>query len=299
MDKIKLAPICLFTYNRLHETMQTIEALQANYLAIDSDLIIFSDGGKNAEAQKKVDAVRQYLKSIKGFKSIEIIESKQNKGLANSVIEGVSTVLQKYGKIIVLEDDLITSPNFLSFMNDALNFYEEKQKIFSISGYSFDLSSLKSYTKDYYFGYRASSWGWATWLDRWETIDWGAKKYKKVLYNPYKHIKFMRGGSDMPLMLWRQMNGKLDSWAIRWCLQQFLDDKLTVFPTKSKIKSVGFGVDATHTKNATHFDTIIDSGESVEFRFSNQIFFSKEILKEFRSVFSLKKRLIRTLKRLY
>ena len=294
-----LAPICLFTYNRLHETIQTVEALQANYLAKESDLIIFSDGGKNEVAQTKVDAVRQYIKTISGFKSIVIIESKQNKGLANSVIEGVSTVLQKYGKIIVLEDDLITSPNFLSFMNDALNFYEEKQKIFSISGYSFDLSSLKSYSKDYYLGYRASSWGWATWLDRWESIDWGAKNYKKVLYNPYQHIKFMRGGSDMPLMLWRQMNGKLDSWAIRWCLQQFLDDKLTVFPTKSKIKSVGFGVDATHTKNATHFDTIIDNGESVEFRFSNQIVFSKEILKEFRSVFSLKKRLIRTLKRLY
>lgn len=282
-----IAPICLFTYNRLHETMQTVEALQANYLANESELIIFSDGGKNEVAQTKVDAVRQYIKTISGFKSIVIIESKYNKGLANSVIEGVSTVLQKYGKIIVLEDDLITSPNFLSFMNDALNFYEEKQKIFSISGYSFDLSSLKSYTKDYYLGYRASSWGWATWLDRWETIDWGAKNYKKVLYNPYQHIKFMRGGSDMPLMLWRQMNGKLDSWAIRWCLQQFLDDKLTVFPTKSKIKSIGFGVDATHTNINTRFDSNLDTSETNCFNFDTELEMNKMIVSEFRTKFSL------------
>lgn len=282
-----ISPICLFTYNRLHETKQTIAALQANYLAEESDLIVFSDGAKNEVSQLKVDAVREYLKTISGFKTIKIIESSNNKGLANSIISGVSEVIKQYAKVIVLEDDLVTSKNFLCFMNQALNFYEVNNRIFSISGYSFDLPSLNGIEKDFYYGYRASSWGWATWADRWENVDWEAGAYKKVLYNPLQHFKFMRGGSDMPLMLWRQMNGKLDSWAIRWCLQQFLDNKLTVFPTKSKIKSIGFGVDATHTNINTRFDSNIDTTANISFNFDMEIKLNSLIVSQFRNKFSL------------
>lgn len=287
-----LAPICLFTYNRPEETKKTIEALSANYLAPESDLYVFSDGPKTERNKNQIDEVRKYLKSVNGFKSVHIYESRENQGLANSVISGVSKVVNKYEKVIVLEDDLITSPNFLDFMNQALTYYESENKIFSVSGYSLDLTFLENYSKDYYFGFRASSWGWGTWKNRWNQVDWSSSGYRKVLFNPLKHFMFMRGGSDMPLMLWKQMNDKIDSWAIRWCFDQFKKDLLTVFPSKSKLYSIGFGESATHTKETKRFNTVIDGTNNRKFNFSKKIDLDMKILSEFRSKFSFKNRLM-------
>ncbi len=123
-----LAPIVLFVYNRLSHTKQTVESLQKNYLADQSELFIFSDGPKNELDRQKVENVRKYLNSINGFKNIVIKESQENKGLANSVISGVSEIISKYGKIIVMEDDLVSAPGFLKFMNEALEFYKDNSK---------------------------------------------------------------------------------------------------------------------------------------------------------------------------
>ncbi len=287
-----LAPICLFTYNRLKETRQTLEALKMNLLASISDLFIFSDGPKDVASKLKVEAIRKYLYSETGFKSITIFESEENKGLANSIISGVSNILHKYGKIIVLEDDLITTPNFLDYMNSALYFYENNLKIHSISGYSLDLPSLKNYSKDYYLGYRASSWGWATWLNRWQDIDWEVRSYNKFKYNYLEQYKFMKGGSDLPRMLKAQMKGYIDSWAIRWCYDQFKQNRLTVFPSTSKITNIGFGKDATHTKRKTSFQTILDKGEQTSFSFDDTIILDKRLIKEFRQKFSISSRLM-------
>ncbi|MGS0525317.1 hypothetical protein ACU8V7_09110 [Zobellia nedashkovskayae] len=145
------APICLFTYNRLSETRQTVEALQKNYLAKDSNLFIFSDGPKNESSSHKVNAVREYLKSIDGFKSITIYESIENKGLANSIISGVTQVIEKYGKVIVVEDDLVLSENFLSFMNKSLTYYKTIPKVFSISGFCLKITAPKKFQYDMFF----------------------------------------------------------------------------------------------------------------------------------------------------
>jgi hypothetical protein len=286
------APICLFTYNRLNETQQTIEALQKNFLASESELFIFSDGPKNELNKDKVIAIRQYIHSISGFKSIKIFESEINRGLANSIIHGVTEVMVNSGKIIVLEDDLITSPNFLNFMNQALDVYETNKNIFSISGYTMDLPSLKNCNEDCYTGYRASSWGWGTWIDRWEKVDWNVSEYSNFKWDILQQIRFMRGGSDMPLMLWRQMNNKIDSWAIRWCFHQFKNNLLTIYPTESKVFNIGIGINSTHTKKGNHLNPH-------NFQFSNKTIFSfeynikldKKILVEFRNVFSIYNRL--------
>jgi hypothetical protein len=286
-----LAPICLFTYNRLNETQRTVEALKCNYLASQSELYIYSDGPKNVDSNQKVNDVRNYLKGINGFKSVEIIESPSNKGLANSVITGVSEVIAKFGKIIVLEDDLISAPNFLNFMNQALDFYQENPKIFSISGYTLNLPSLKTYKNDVYLGYRASSWGWATWKDRWENVDWEVKDYPAFKWNVFEHIRFMRAGSDMPRMLWKQMHGILDSWAIRWCYYQFKKDMLTVYPSKSKIINNGIGESATNTKKSKRYTVTLEEGHRIQFNFLEQIHVDKCLKKEFRSKFSFWSRL--------
>lgn len=287
----KLAPICLFTYNRLSETQQTVEALKKNYLAPESELFIFSDGPKDNSGAQKVNEVRKYLKTIDGFKTITIYESQKNKGLANSIISGVTQIIEQYGKVIALEDDLITSPNFLDFMNQALDFYGNNAQIHSISGYTLNLPSLKNYSKDFYFGYRASSWGWGTWQDKWEDIDWEVKEYKKFRRNPLKQIQFMRGGSDMPRMLKSQIKGSIDSWAIRWCFDQFQKNQLTVFPTISKVVSIGFGESATHTKKTKRFITSLDDGAQRNFSFEVNPSLNKLLTREFRNKFSIVSRL--------
>lgn len=287
-----LAPVCLFTYNRLSETKQTVEALKNNYLASTSELFIFSDGPKDDASAKKVNEVREYLKTINGFKSITIYESTTNKGLANSIISGVTKIIEKHGKVIVLEDDLITSPNFLNFNNQALDFYKKNDKIFSISGYTMDLPSFKNEKKDFYYGYRASSWGWATWLDRWQEVDWEIKDYASFVKSKSSKSKFSRGGVDLPRMLKNQMTGKIDSWAIRWCYNQFKRDQFTVFPTKSKLISIGFGDNATHTKTTKRFDTKLVTTNQVNFNFEDDIILNKKLVKEHKFKFSLIMRLL-------
>jgi len=190
-----------------------------------------------------------------------------------------------------LEDDLITSPNFLDFMNQALDFYENNPEIHSVSGYTLDLPSLKKYLKDYYLGYRASSWGWGTWKEKWEEIDWEVKEYNKFKRNPLKQIQFTRGGSDMPRMLKNQMKGRIDSWAIRWCFDQFLKEQYTVFPTVSKLYNIGIGKNATHTKKTIRFNTSIDDGVKRNFNFDHQPKINKKIVKDFRKKFSILSRL--------
>lgn len=286
-----LAPICIFVYNRSWHTKQTIDALKSNYLSPESDLFVFSDGPKDFLKPNKVDEVRKYLKTISGFKSITIYESPRNIGLANSIITGVSKIINQYSKVIVVEDDLITSPNYLDFMNQALDFYKNHQNIISISGYSLDLPSLKSYERDYYLGYRASSWGWGTWKEKWENVDWEVKEYSKFRRNLITQFQFMRGGSDMPRMLKSQMNGHIDSWAIRWCFDQFKKNQLTVFPAKSKILSIGFGNDATHTKKTKRFNTILDDGSQRIFSFDEKTSLNSLLVREFRNKFSLYSRL--------
>lgn len=289
---MNLAPICVFTYNRLEETKQTITALQNNFLAKESELFVFSDGPRNEQSVVKINEVRNYLKTIEGFKTIEIIESKENKGLAKSIISGVTTILERYSSIIVIEDDLVTTPNFLDFMNSALSFYSNDEKIFSISGYTLNLPSLKYEEKDFYFGYRASSWGWGIWKDRWLPIDWELNAYADFLKDKRAIQKFKRGGSDMPRMLRNQMTGKIDSWAIRFCFHQFKEELYTVFPTISKLASIGFSSEATHTSGTKRFLTRVDTSLNRDFKFDNFKKVNEKLAKEFASFFSLKNRIL-------
>lgn len=295
--KNKLSPICFFTYNRLFETQQTIIALQKNNLAIHSDLYIFSDGYKNEIGKSKVEMVRKYIRTINGFKSVTIFESPNNKGLAKSIISGVTQIINKFDKVIVLEDDLITSPNFLDFMNQALCFYENNPSIHSISGYTMDLLGLYKYPLDYYLGYRASSWGWGTWKDKWLDVDWKVREYHKFKKSIFLQLKFMRGGSDLPKMLKNQMQGKIDSWAIRWCFNQFQNNQFTIFPAKSKVITIGFGEDATHTKQTKRFETELDNGNQILFNFDHMPEKDIKLLKEFAQKFSIKNRITEKINR--
>lgn len=267
-----------------------------NDLTGDSDLFIFSDGPKDGMSGSEIDEVRKYLKTIEGFKSVTIYCSETNKGLASSVISGVTKIMNEFERVIVLEDDLITSPNFLCFMNEALDFYEHDASIFSISGYTMDLPSLKGRESDYYIGLRASSWGWGTWIRSWQDIDWEIQDYKTFKRSFLEKTKFNKGGSDLTRMLEKQMSGKIDSWAVRWCYNQYRRNQFTIFPSISKVESIGIGENATHTKTTRRFDTKLDNSNKKHFEFDAPAKMSVQLIKEFKSKFSVYNRLIDKLK---
>jgi hypothetical protein len=251
------APICLFTYNRLAETKKTIEALQQNYLAQQSNLYVFSDGATGQDGTK-VEEVRSYLKTIDGFKSVTIFESKTNKGLAESIIDGVTKIINEYDQVIVLEDDLLTSPNFLDYMNQSLEQYRSNALIISISGHSLKFNLPKGYEGDVYLNGRASSWGWATWKNRWDLIDWKVKDWDNFKTDLNQRRKFNKNGSDMFSMLQDYMTGKNNSWAIRFCYTQFKLNKSTIYPIISKIDNIGFGKNSTNCNVYNRFDVDFD-----------------------------------------
>ncbi|MUH38096.1 sugar transferase [Zobellia amurskyensis] len=273
-----IAPICLFTYNRLKETQYTIKALQKNFLAEESDLLIFSDGFKNENAKEKVLAVRKYLKSVDGFKSVQIIESPVNKGLGESILDGVTDVVNRYGKAIVLEDDLSTTPNFLDYMNQALNFYENHPKIISICGYGLKIKQPEDYASDFYIYGRSSSWGWATWKNQWETIDWEIKDWKEFKLDKKAIRAFNYNGSDMFQMLKSVVEGGENTWAIRFGYSQFKQDKYSLTPFESFIENIGFGTEGTNTKHKfSRFKTKMNTGQTRVFKFDRNITVDKRI----------------------
>ncbi|MFA7069843.1 MAG: glycosyltransferase [Sulfurimonas sp.] len=252
---MSLAPIVLFTYNRLWHTKQTIEALQKNELANESELFIYSDGGKNEESWGKVHEVREYLKTIQGFKNITIIEQEKNLGLADSIISGVTKIVNQYGKIIVLEDDIVTSPYFLRFMNDALDFYENEEKVMTVSGYS-NIEIPKNYKYKVYFAHISSSWGWATWKEKWNIVRWDNEPYVELLKNNELLKRFEKKvGMQRIKMLKMQMEGKLDSWAVRRLFSQLIQKKMTIFPYKTFVKNIGFDGTGVHCGKNINFDS--------------------------------------------
>ena len=284
---MKLSPIVLFTYKRLETLKKTIESLSANKLAAVSDLIVYSDGSKTATDELLVAQVRAYLKTVSGFKTITIHESPINKGLANSIIEGVTDIIEQYGKVIALEDDLIVSQNFLVFMNDAMNFYEQNQKVFSVSGYGLKVALPENYEYDVYFTPRGLSWGWATWKDRWATVDWEVKDFEQLKTDKKAKQKLALGGTDLFPMLKKQMENNLDSWAIRWFYSQCKSNQLTVFPVLSKVQNDGFDTDATHTNVFNRYKISFDFSNQQEFIFQKSADINPVILHSFQKYYTV------------
>ncbi len=286
------APICLFVYNRLEETKITLEALKNNYLASESDLFIFSDGPKSNLDRAKVNQVREYISKAEGFKSIKIIKQKENLGLAKSIIKGVTKVVNKYGAVVVIEDDLKTSRNFLSFLNQGLNFYKGNDKIHSISGYTMPLKELNYLEADFYYALRASSWGWATWKEIWNKIDWEVRDYDLFQKSKKKKRSFNRAGSDMSYMLKNKIKGRIDSWAIVFCYEQWKNKRYAVFPRESKVENIGFSERASNTKFVIkEYMTTLDKSDKETFVFDKNVIPNRTILKQFSNNHSILVRL--------
>jgi glycosyltransferase involved in cell wall biosynthesis len=289
----QLAPLVIFTYKRSDTLRTLIESLLKCSLVSETSLFIFSDGPKGQKDVEEVEQVRSFIKEIKGFKNITTYFSEVNKGLATSIITGVSNVLKSHDTVIVLEDDLIVTANFLAFMNKALAAYVAYDRVFSVSGYSFDLKAPKKNTADAYFLNRGWSWGWATWKNRWDNVDWTVSDFEEFSKDLQLQKEFNKGGSDLTAMLQKQMTNKLDSWAIRWFYHQFRTKGLTLYPTNSKIINNGFDARATHTTgSSSRYIPKVDVTLKESFNFPQAV----EITADFQRAFQRKMGIISRIK---
>ena len=266
-----LAPIALFVYNRPDHTRRTISYLQQNLLADESRLYIFCDAAKTDADKPKVEQVRQLVKDVSGFKSVKVILRNHNLGLAESIISGVTQLVYEYGKVIVFEDDLLSSPYTLQYFNDALTKYANQEQVMHIGAYMYNLHDKK--LPETFFYRAATSWGWATWARAWKNFEPDVDK----LIAQFDNLKIARFSIEGKMNFWKQIEqfkaGKNNSWAIRWYASIFLKNGLTLNPSQSLIQNIGHDGTGVHSnkedmyhvqmarKQVTQFPDIIEENE--------------------------------------
>lgn len=247
---MNFAPVIIFVYNRADHFKRTFEALSKCEEAKHTPLYIFSDGSPNEENNAKVNEVRVQIRNAakkNAFLSVNVVESETNKGLASSIISGVTRVINEYGRVIVIEDDCVCSPYFLKFMNACLEKFENDKSIGSIAGFTPIFKLPKDYDKDIFLAYRSCSWGWASWADRWENVDWEMKNAQRFITDAKLRKKLNRNGSDRFLRYYRQSKGVGNSWSIRFGADHVLKDYKVVYPTRSYIDNIGADGSGVHT----------------------------------------------------
>lgn len=257
-----LTPIILFIYNRPDHTKQTLEALSNNTLASQSDLFIFADGPKNTASKEQLESIKQTRKvaaSEKWCKTVTLIEFETNKGLARSIIEGVTEIINKYGKAIILEDDIVTGKYFLEYMNEALEKYQGNKEVWHVTGWRDPIKHTKK-NKAYFYP-TMDCWSWATWADRWQNYKKDAAYYKSIFTDSMKKA-FNIDGADpyMWLQIEENISGKINTWAIFWYATIFLKHGLCIAPTTSLCKNIGFDNSGVHCSEnqAQTIETSID-----------------------------------------
>lgn len=285
----KLLPIAILTYNRIEHLKQTVEALRKNTLAKKSEIFFFSDAPKKGD-EKSVQRLRQYLHEVDGFKKVHIIEQKENNYIKNTV-GSVEYILKQYGKGIFLEDDIVTAPGFLQFMNDAEKYYRNNKKVFSISGYTPPIKISNEYTKDYFSLRRFSGWGNVIWADKYFEMN----PFTKEQFQKADKKEIAKYGLDLLMMMEKQVKGELNANDINIMFHQYKYDLYTIYPKKSLVQNIGHdgtGVhcgitDKFHHNELWHktkefiFDDVSANKEIIkanfDFRFSMNIF-AKELI---------------------
>jgi hypothetical protein len=247
-----LAPVALFVYNRPDHMRRTLSYLQKNGLAAESRLFIFSDGAKTVADEEKVEQIRQQAKQVTGFKSVKLIARKTNVGLANSIISGVTQLVKEYGKVIVFEDDLLSSPYTLQYFNEALDRYASQPEVMHIGAYMYDLKT--SNLPQTFFYRAATSWGWATWARAWKDFEPDID----LLMQQFNKQQIHQFSIEDTMNFWKQMQqfkaGKNNSWAIRWYASIFLKKGLTLNPAHSFIQNIGHDGSGRHSNLENTYD---------------------------------------------
>lgn len=255
------APVALFVYNRPDHTRQTLEALARNRRSSETPLYVFADGAKpgaTAAEHERIAATRALVCSQPWTREVTLIESSTNLGLADSIVGGVRRVLAEHDRIIVLEDDIVTSPGFLEYMNQALELYAEEPRVMHLSGYMYPLG-LRS--RDTAMLRILSCWGWATWRRAWKHYDDDVEAHLARLDTPHRVRKFnVEGHADFHRQLLDNRSGRIRSWAVKWYASWLARGGLSVFPTQSLVRNIGHDGSGVHCDANDRFDTtLVDS----------------------------------------
>ncbi|PZX19470.1 glycosyl transferase family 2 [Breznakibacter xylanolyticus] len=246
------APVALFVYNRPQHVSRTIEALQQSEGANDTILYVFSDGPKSGESEVLIDEVRHICHHLSGFKQVIVNERSSNMGLAANIIDGVTQVVREHGRVIVLEDDLQVQSGFLRYMNAALDSYCN-HSVLSVCAYTPPISIPDDYSYSTYLTRRIGSWGWGTWRDVWERVDWGVPSFEEFITDKHRRCLFNSSGNDLSVMLLKQQQGIIRSWAVRFAYWGFISGLDTVYPVKSLIANHGVDGSGTHMKKSQKY----------------------------------------------
>lgn len=246
------SPIAMFVYKRPEQTRLALESLSKNAGSEESILYVYSDGAKSALDQSAVNSVRDVIKSKQWCKEVHLIERNENWGLFKSIVSGVSELTNNYGRVIVLEDDLLVSTGFIDYMNRALTKYCDVEKVMQVSGHTFPFND--SETNDAYFIPIATCQGWATWQRAWKHFDPNASGYEELMHNKDMQKKFdVNGSYPYTKMLRKQKAGKINSWAIYWWWAVHKNQGLCLYPKNSLVYNIGFGAGASHTQGADSY----------------------------------------------
>lgn len=240
-------PIILFTYNRPEHTLRTLESLALNELASRSELTVYCDGPRAQEDVEATEQVREVVRSTTGFARVTVVERTENMGLAASLVTGIDNALKEHDSVIVMEDDLVTSPHFLSFMNDGLMQYADDHRVVSISGYRFPVTRPMPET---FFLPGAFCWGWATWRRGWALYEHDAEALLAgIIQNDLIYDFDFRGTDPMTQILQWTVNrdSRVDSWASRWMGSACLHRKLTLYPGRTLVANIGFDGSGNHS----------------------------------------------------
>jgi hypothetical protein len=284
-----IAPVVLFVYDRLNHTRETIEALLLNSLASETIIYIYSDAAKNENVVAKVENIRSYLHSISGFKEVIVYEREKNLGLAKSIVDGVSYVVDKHGSVIVLEDDLVTSPFFLKFMNESLEKFKNNPKVWHVAGWSYSFNNSMTFHDDTFLWRGMNCWGWATWSDRWELFE----KNPIALVESFSKDDIYKFNIDGYHNFWKQVlknkSGSMNTWAIFWYATIFKNKGLCLNPVESLIKNIGLDGTGEHcgTDDMVQVISLKNS-----FSFPNEVKENKVMLKRIQLYYKIRSALL-------
>lgn len=264
-----LAPIALFAYNRPEHLKTTLSFLSRNELAAQSVLVVFLDGVKpesTEEQIQRVNSARMVAREFANkdsFKEVYFVERESNLGLGTSIIKGVTEIINQYGKCIVLEDDLETSPLFLDYMNKCLDHYENRKSVFSISGLSRPHPERfypNDYPYDVYVSLVHHPTGWGTWKDRWEQVDWDANLFEVVKEQPAMIDAFRRIEYSEYDALVHQRKTNQNVWSVRFSFAHFVNHAVSICPIVSYINHIGWDAEATNAVGSSQwqFDRLAD-----------------------------------------
>lgn len=249
------APVVVFAYRRPRHLEKVLKALMGQPEAGETQLILFLDGARGSSDRSDVAAVKKVAEETKGFRDVRICTAEKNKGLARSITEGVGTVCREHGEAIILEDDIVPLPGFLSFMNEALGKYQDDRNVMQISGYAYPIPNEPL---GHVFLPLTSCWGWATWQRAWTEYHWDREEAQKDLQDPDFVQRFDLGGAyPYSQLLEDVVRGKSDSWGVIWYWNVFRRNGVSLFPLNSLIENIGW--DGTGEHGSPSWQNIISS----------------------------------------